>query len=638
MSLIRQVWLLVWGVILLATAGSMVVSVATARTYLESQLALKNNDNAQALALTLSQSGADPSLAQLVMAAQFDTGSYRIIRLRREDGTILFERTSSVGPIDAPDWFVRWVPIQSRTGVAQVTRGWNSIGVLEVESLPVFAYQDLWRGTVSTAAWMLMLGVLAAAISAVAVRRLSRPLEALVRQADALTQRRFVTVELPSTPELKQVAIAMNGMVDRVRKQFAEQADQLEGLRRQAHLDPLTGLLHRDQFLHQCETDLSRERGLGAGRLLMVRVLRLAEVNRQVGHARTDELLVELAKALLRGVGAVQPRAIGRLNGSDFALLLDHTEVESEALAETIGRLRDQLLPFGDMAVVLAETAWRRGESVRDVLARVDAALARAEHRGDFSIETARVEQDADGLGGEMSWRRGILEALSQQRVTLTDYPLVDSGGRLIHFECPLRLKLSEAGPYLPAAVWLPLALRTGVISEVDEVAVRLGLEAILKDGVRRSINVSARSLQVLGFLPRLRALLALHPLQARLLAIEIDEAGLHRDPSAVAELCRQLRPCGVQVGLEHAGQHLAAMGELLETGLDFVKLRVGATQEWRGNDAQAALLRGTVGMLKGLGVQAYAEGVAHSQDLEYLWSIGLDGLSGPAAQVQTAG
>lgn len=107
MSLIRQVWLLVWGIILLASAGSMVVSVATARTYLESQLALKNNDNAQALALTLSQAGADPSLAQLIMTAQFDTGSYRVVRLRRDDGTVLFERTSTVGSIDAPDWFVR---------------------------------------------------------------------------------------------------------------------------------------------------------------------------------------------------------------------------------------------------------------------------------------------------------------------------------------------------------------------------------------------------------------------------------------------------------------------------------------------------------------------------------------------------
>jgi len=632
MSLIRQVWLLVWGIILLASAGSMVVSVATARTYLESQLALKNNDNAQALALTLSQAGADPSLAQLIMTAQFDTGSYRVVRLRRDDGTVLFERTSTVGSIDAPDWFVRWVPIQSRTGVAQVTRGWNAVGVLEVESLPVFAYEDLWRGTVSTAAWMLMLGVLAAAISAVAVRRLSRPLEALVRQAEALTQRRFVTVELPSTPELRQVAVAMNGMVDRVRRQFLEQADQLELLRRQAHLDPLTGLLHRDQFLHQCEAELSEERGLGVGHLLMVRMLRLAEINRQLGHARTDELLLELAKSLHRSVGDVQPKVIGRLNGSDFAVLLDHVEVGSEALAESIGRLRDLLGPFPDVAVVLADTTWRRGESVHIVLARVDAALARAEHRGDFSIETTRDSRDADGLGGELSWRRGILDALAHQRLQLIDYPLVNPSGRVLHLECPLRLQLSDAGPYLSAAVWLPLALRTGVVSEVDEAAVRLGLEAISKDGVRRSIHLSAQSLQVLGFLPRLRALLALRPAQARLLAIEVDEAGLRRDPYAVAELCRQLRPCGVQVGLEHAGQHLAAMGELLDTGLDFVKLGAGATLDLQGNDARTAWLRGTVGMLKSVGVQAFAEGVVQTQDLQLLWSIGLDGVSGPAA------
>lgn len=638
MSLIRQVWLLVWGILLLAFAGSMLVSVATARTYLESQLALKNNDNAQALALTLSQPGADPSLAQLVMAAQFDTGSYRLIRLRQEDGKVLFERQSAAVAVQAPDWFVRWVPIESRTGVAQVTQGWKAVGVLEVESLPIFAYQDLWRGTVSSAAWMLMLGVLAAAVSALAVRRLSRPLAALVRQAEALTHRRFVTVDLPSTPELRQVAVAMNAMVERVRGQFAEQTDQVEALRKQAHLDPLTGVLHREQFFNQCAAQLSGEQGLGSAQFLMVRVMRLAQTNRHLGHVRTDELLVVLSRSLCRGVGEARPKVMGRLNGSDFALLLDPVELEGSALVQSMERLRELIQPFAGAAVVMADTTWRRGELAHDVLARVDAALARAEHRGDFAVESTHNSQERDGFGGESSWRRSILEALAQQRVELTAFPLADSTGRLLHLECPLRVQLANQGPYQPAAVWLPLALRTGVVSQVDETAVRLGLEAIARDGVRRSINVSPQSLRVLGFLPRLRTLLAAHPLQARLLAIEVDEVGLSHDPYAVAELCRQLRPCGVQVGLEHAGQHLAEVGRLFDTGLDFVKLGAGVFPDLGGSEAHAAWLRGTVGMLRSLGVQTYAEGVAHARDLELLWATGVDGASGPAVGLMHSG
>src|SRR3954453_11144128 len=55
MSLIRQVWLLLTVTLALAFAGAIGVSVLSARQYLETQLAQKNNDAAQAIALTLSQ-------------------------------------------------------------------------------------------------------------------------------------------------------------------------------------------------------------------------------------------------------------------------------------------------------------------------------------------------------------------------------------------------------------------------------------------------------------------------------------------------------------------------------------------------------------------------------------------------------
>ena len=62
MSLIRQVWILIMGTIVLASAGSVLMSVWTARGSLETQLSMKNNDNAQTLALSLSQQRGDAAL------------------------------------------------------------------------------------------------------------------------------------------------------------------------------------------------------------------------------------------------------------------------------------------------------------------------------------------------------------------------------------------------------------------------------------------------------------------------------------------------------------------------------------------------------------------------------------------------
>ncbi|HEX3139546.1 MAG TPA: LapD/MoxY N-terminal periplasmic domain-containing protein, partial [Rhizobacter sp.] len=76
MSLIRQIWLLLLGTVLLAFVGSVTVAVESARGYLQTQLRLKNADNATSLALALSQQKGDAELMGLLMSAQFDTGFY----------------------------------------------------------------------------------------------------------------------------------------------------------------------------------------------------------------------------------------------------------------------------------------------------------------------------------------------------------------------------------------------------------------------------------------------------------------------------------------------------------------------------------------------------------------------------------
>src|ERR1700743_2796857 len=81
MSLIRQVWLLLSVTLVLAFVGAIGVSVHAAHHYLQAQLAAKNNDTAQSLALTLSQQKGDPVALELAISSQFDTGFYERIRL-----------------------------------------------------------------------------------------------------------------------------------------------------------------------------------------------------------------------------------------------------------------------------------------------------------------------------------------------------------------------------------------------------------------------------------------------------------------------------------------------------------------------------------------------------------------------------
>ena len=116
MTMYRQLWLAIVASMLLALGGSLLASMLSARSYLESQLSIKNTDNASALALSLSQSKPDEVTVELTVSALFDSGHYELIRISDPLGKPIVERSAPLGELDVPAWFVRILPIRPRRG------------------------------------------------------------------------------------------------------------------------------------------------------------------------------------------------------------------------------------------------------------------------------------------------------------------------------------------------------------------------------------------------------------------------------------------------------------------------------------------------------------------------------------------
>lgn len=636
MSLIRQIWLLVLVTVLMAFLGSFGVWMVSARGYLETQLRLKNADNAQSLALSLSQQRGDVPSMDLTVQAMFDTGSYKRITLKDSVGRVLFSRDADprIGREQVPQWFADLIPVDSSPGVAQVSDGWRALGQVEVVSHAGFAHDQLWQGSLKTLSLLAGLGLLSGVIATLGVRGIRTPLNATVGQAQALMERRFITVDEPKVPELARLSRAMNAVVVRLKSQYDEQANMVEQLRQQAHCDALTGLSHRRHFIAQMGAALGDDEGSGAGVLYLVRIVDLGGVNRLLGHRLTDNLLQRLAAVLAEVSSGVADAALGRLNGGDFAVCLTASDVllpQAEYYAEAIRRaFTEQALTA---SVVVGAAHWNRGMPMQQVLAAADSALARAESRGAFAVETVQLDPSDVAVLGEDQWRQRLTSALGARHMQLMRFPVVDVSGGLVHHECPARLQLDPGGVFEPAAHWLPMALRCGLVSRIDEVAVTLALEQIATDGQARGVNLAPASLADSGFVPRLRALLLAQPEAAHRLWLEVAESAAVDHFELVRELCKQLRPLGAKVGLEHAGERLTRIEFLFEAGLDYVKLDASVSQGVAQDKARAAFVSGTASMLHGLGLQVYAEGVADPEDIPILHLCGVDGVTGPAVK-----
>ena len=630
MSLIRQIWLLLLVTLVLAFAASVGVSVASARGYLQTQLRLKNADNAASLALALSQQKGDRALLELLLAAQFDTGFYQRIRFVDSAGRVALTREAGPAESEAPAWFTRLTPIVSEPGIAQVSDGWRALGQVEVVSQASFAHDQLWRGSTRAAAALGVVGLLAALAGAFVVGRIRRPLDATVAQARALVDGEFVSVPEPRVPELRRLTQAMNTMVQRLRLTFAAQAEQVELLRRQANCDRLTGLSNRAHFLGQLATTLQREDGTAEGGLVLLRVLDLAGVNRGLGHAATDHMIVTIAQALRPYPERVEGCFLGRLNGSDFALSLPVAGMAEEtgrSLVEALRVVLPSVVP--GVAVCVGATEVQRAMTLGQVMSSADAALARAESRGPYAVDAAGASAGSLAMLGEGAWRSRINDALDQRRLRLMAFPLVDAQGALVHLECPLRVQLEPEGPFEPAARWLPLALRSRLTVDLDERALALALAESALDGRPRGINLAPASLADSGFAGRLRALLLQDPEVAKRIWIEVAESAAVDHFDNLRELARQVRTTGARFGLEHAGERLGAIPRLIDLGLDYVKLDASVLAGLALDSHRRAFVRSSVTLVHSLAWQVFAEGVEEAADAQALWDCGIDGITG---------
>ncbi len=634
MSMYRQLWLAIIASMLLALGGALLASLLSARGYLESQLTIKNTDNATALALALSASSPDATMIELTVASLFDSGHYEWIRVTGPLGVAMVDKAAPPGVAGAPNWFVHMLPIHAEPGRAQISNGWSQVGTVSLASHSKFAYDALWKSAYEMVMALTFAGLVGGFLGSLVLMRLRRPLDAVIGQARAIAQRRFVTIAEPKVPEIRQLAIAMNATVGRLKSMFDEEAARLEVVRRQANYDELTGLYNRPSFLAGLQQSLDAEHAAG-GTLVLIRLVDLAGINQRLGRGATDDYLRRAGSIIGQCITSPGQGLAARLNGADFSLLLG-SDLDARGLAET---LLLKLTQLGAPFVQAGAAAWvvlghfDKGSEIQEVLARVDLTLAAAQSDGGCAVCEAPSGAATNSPRTADQWLSTIRQALEKDWVRLVSFPVVDRAGLLLHSEHMLRIKFEEDGEWQPAGHFLPMAERLQLTAQIDLVSVSLGLNALAADrklpGL--ALNLSGGSIGNRQFCDNLLSLLDAQPELARRLWLEVAEIGALTNLEDFRSLCIRLKSRGCRIGLEHFGHQFDQIGHLHELGLDYLKVDSSFVVSLDENPGNAAFLKGLASIAHNIGLLVIAEGVASQAELDKVKALGFDGATGPA-------
>ena len=191
--------------------------------------------------------------------------------------------------------------------------------------------------------------------------------------------------------------------------------------------------------------------------LLFLDLDHFKDVNDSLGHARGDELLIEVSRRLRQAVRP--PDTVGRLGGDEFVVLCEDAGEEHGALviAERLTEALRRPVRLGDEEIFVTASHRRRpaGPDARtsaDLLRDADAAMYRAKDagRGRHEVFDASLRARAlDRLRAETALRR----AVERDELVLHYQPIVVAGRRasLAAVEALVRWERPDRGLCRPA-------------------------------------------------------------------------------------------------------------------------------------------------------------------------------------------
>jgi diguanylate cyclase len=410
--------------------------------------------------------------------------------------------------------------------------------------------------------------------------------------------------------------------------------------------DALTALPNRQRFKERLaravaggrRTGGRRTGGSRTGRGIAIAVLdvdHFRAINHSLGHGIGDWLLSEIA----RRITAVVPSSctLARLDGDQFALLIDNVDARLQAQTVTSAILADLERPVRgngvevDVRSTIGVSVWPDdGQRGDDLLAHAELAMTTAKERGGNRILFFQAGM-TDSMQERLAFENDLRRAMAAGEFELYYQPeLSIETGRVVAAEALLRWRHPTKGIIGPSS-FISLAEDTGLIIPLGEWALREACRQAREWQVKLgsspplAVNLSAAQFTHQNILQMIRSALADVDLDARALEIELTESALMTNPEESAGVLKQLRKMGVSVAIDDFGTGYSSLSYLRRFSIDKLKIDRSFIRDLAISRTDESIVRAIVSLARGVGLTVVAEGVETAEQLDLVTQLECD-------------
>lgn len=410
----------------------------------------------------------------------------------------------------------------------------------------------------------------------------------------------------------------------------------------QANFDHLTGLPNRrlltdrlQQSIHQVDLNGSHMT------LLYLDLDRFKEVNDTFGHAKGDQLLIDVARRLNNCVR--QSDTVARLGGDEFTIIISESEglVDTnksaiEIIAHDILQQLSRPFKLDNEQVYITSSigiAFYPGDATDSdgLFKAADQAMYAAKNQGKncFQYFSSRMQEEALA---RVQLVNELHTAIEEQQFSLVYQPIIElKTGLIKKAEALLRWNHPSKGVVGPDN-FIPIAEDTGLICEIGDWVFKEVAQQVatwrMKLDPNFQLNINTSPIQYLksnSFLGNWIKYLNEYKVPGEALAIEITERILMDSHSSISKKLINFQSLGIDVALDDFGMGYSSLSYIKKFDIDYLKIDRSFVQNVTTSINDKVLCEAIIVMAHKLGIKVVAEGIETEGQRRCLRDIGCD-------------
>ncbi|MFO1262665.1 MAG: EAL domain-containing protein [Rhodoferax sp.] len=412
-----------------------------------------------------------------------------------------------------------------------------------------------------------------------------------------------------------------------------------------AFYDQLTHLPNRVLLadrLKQAVAASLRSRNHGA--LIFIDLDNFKTLNDTQGHDQGDQLLMQVADRIRRGVRDEDTAA--RLGGDEFVVVLTGLDEDDKLAARATEMVAEKILAALAQPYTLASGSHRSTASIGatlfgtepvavDVLMKqADLAMYRAKESGRNVVRFFDPGMEA-AVKRRAELEDELRHAITDGQLVLHYQAQVAGEGRITGAEALVRWQHPQRGMVLPAE-FIALAEDTDLILSLGNWVLHSACTQLALwaqdphlDHLTVAVNVSAKQLRQPDFVQQVLAALDSTGAKPGRLKLELTESVLVQDIEPIIEKMFALKAKGISFALDDFGTGYSSLAYLKRLPIDQLKIDRSFVRDVLFDPNDAAIAQTVVALAHSLGLGVIAEGVETQAQQQVLAAFGCHAYQG---------